>query len=113
MLYRRSDNGILLKAIPPSPILRLPFKECTHRAEITFMPQEVGLLFAFRPEVDGVGKSLDGLAVAADEGAAEVDVLEVVLFALEIGDLTDVVTAGWVSMGGPIFMWGGFGAVRL
>ena len=29
--------------------------------------------------------------MAADEGAAEVDVLEVVLFGLEVGDLSDVV----------------------
>lgn len=35
---------------------------------------------------------MDGLAVAADEAAAEVNVFEIVFFGLEVGDLTDVVT---------------------
>lgn len=35
---------------------------------------------------------MDGLMMAADEGSAEVDALEVVLFRLEVGDLADVVT---------------------
>lgn len=35
---------------------------------------------------------MDRLAVAADEAAAKVDVLEVVFFGLKVGDLTNVVT---------------------
>lgn len=35
---------------------------------------------------------MDGLMMAADEGSAEVDALEVVFFGLEVGDLADVVT---------------------
>ena len=36
---------------------------------------------------------MDGLLVAADEGAAEIDALEIVLLGLEVGDLADIVTA--------------------
>jgi hypothetical protein len=35
---------------------------------------------------------VDCLTVTADETAAKVDVLEVVFFRLEVGDLTNVVT---------------------
>lgn len=35
---------------------------------------------------------MNGLVVAADEGSAEVDALEIVFFGLEVGDLADVVT---------------------
>lgn len=91
MLYSRSPNRITLKAIPPPPVLRLPLEKRTHGTQVTLMAEEIGLLLALGPEVDGIGKSLDGLAVATDEGAAEIDVFEVVLFALEVGDLTDVV----------------------
>ena len=35
---------------------------------------------------------MDCLTVAADETAAKVDVLEVVFFGLEVGDLTNVIT---------------------
>ena len=65
------------------------------------MAQEERLLAAFAPEVDGVRQRVDGLLVAADEAAAEVDALQVVLFRLQVGDLADVVTTGrgqlWVS----------------
>jgi hypothetical protein len=44
------------------------------------MPEEERLLAALAPEVDGVGQSVNGLLVAADERAAEVDALEVVFF---------------------------------
>lgn len=91
MLYSWSPNRIILKAIPPPPVLRLPLEERTHGTQVTLMAEEIGLLLALGPEVDGIGKSLDGLAVAADERTAEVDVFEVVLFALEVGDLADVV----------------------
>ena len=60
------------------------------------MAQEKCLLLAFAPEIDGVGQGVDGLLVAADEGAAKVDALEIVLFGLQIGDLADVVALWWL-----------------
>ena len=51
---------------------------------------------------------MNGLLVAADERAAEVDTFEVVFFGLQIGDLTDVVTEKDVRVSiieVPIFMW--------
>lgn len=56
------------------------------------MSKEERLLTTFTPEVNGVRKSVDGLLVAADERAAEVDAFEVVFFGLQVGDLADVVT---------------------
>ena len=56
------------------------------------MTQEISLFVSFTPEFDGEGEGVDGLAVAADEAAAEVNVFEIVFFGLEVGDLTDVVT---------------------
>jgi hypothetical protein len=44
------------------------------------MPEEKCLLAAFAPEVDGVRERVNGLLVAADERAAEVNAFEVVLF---------------------------------
>lgn len=55
------------------------------------MAQEVGLLLAFGPEADGVRQCVHGLSVAADEGSAKVDVLDLVFLRLEICDLADVV----------------------
>ena len=56
------------------------------------MPEEKCLLAAFAPEVDGVRERVNGLLVAADERAAEVDAFQVVFFGLQVGDLADVVT---------------------
>ena len=44
------------------------------------MTQEVRLLLSFRPEANGVGEGVHCLAVASDERASEVDVLDLVLF---------------------------------
>lgn len=55
------------------------------------MAQEICLLLAVGPELDGVGEGVHGLRVAADEGAAEVDVGEGVVGGLEVGDLADVI----------------------
>lgn len=41
---------------------------------------------------------MHGLGVAADERSAEVDVLQVVLFSMKVGDLTDIVAGILVSM---------------
>lgn len=57
------------------------------------MTKEVCLLLAFRPEFDGVGQGIHRLEMTADEGAPEVDMLKLVLLGLQVGDLTDVVTA--------------------
>ena len=56
------------------------------------MAQEVGLLFTLGPEADGVGQGVHGLSVAANEGTAKVDVLDLVFFRLQICDLSDIVT---------------------
>ena len=56
------------------------------------MPEEKCLLAAFAPEVDSVRERVNGLLVAADERAAEVNAFEVVLFRLQVGNLADVVT---------------------
>lgn len=56
------------------------------------MAKEIGSLGALRPELDGVRERVHGLTVAADEGAAEIDMLELMLFRLQIGYLSDVVT---------------------
>ena len=95
MCYIRSFYWIFLKAVSPPPILGLPLEERTHRAQVSFMAKEISLLFSLGPKVDGIREGLDGLAVAADEGAAEVDAFEVVLLALKVGDLTDIVTVDW------------------
>ena len=58
------------------------------------MSKEICLLRPFTPELDGVAQRVHGLAVAADEGAAEVDVRDVVDLGLQVGDLPDVVGDG-------------------
>lgn len=58
------------------------------------MAEEVGLLGAFAPKLDGVAEGVHGLDVAADEGAAKVDVGEVVNLRLEESDLANVVGDG-------------------
>lgn len=55
------------------------------------MPEEVCLLRAFAPELDGIRQSVNSLAMTADEAATEVNVLEIVFFRLQVGDLADVV----------------------
>lgn len=91
----------LLKAIPPPPISRLPLEKGTDGAQIALVAQKIGALVAAGPEFDGVGERVHRLAVAADEGAAEVDVRQRVLFRLEVGDLSDVVAvAEGLALGG-------------
>lgn len=46
------------------------------------MPEEVCLLRAFTPELDGIRQSVDSLAMTTDEAAAEINVLEIVFFRL-------------------------------
>lgn len=82
----------MLDASSSAPVLGLPLEERAHGPEIALVPQKVGLLLAVGPEADGVGERVHGLVVAADEGAAKVDVLDLVLFGLEVGDLANVVT---------------------
>ena len=92
MRYSRSFHRIFLKAIPPPPIFGLPFEKRTHRTQVSLMTKEISLLLALGPEIDGIRERLDGLAVAADEGAAKVDAFEDMFFALKIGDLTNIIT---------------------
>lgn len=58
------------------------------------MAEEVRLLLALTPELDGVRQRVHRLAVAADERASEIDVLKAVILRLEVCDLADVVTVG-------------------
>ena len=46
------------------------------------MAQEVGLLFTLGPEADGIRQGVHGLSVAANEGTAKVDVLDLVFLQL-------------------------------
>lgn len=85
-------QGRLVDAVPASPIGRLSPQERAHGADVALVTQEVRLLLALGPELDGVRERVHGLAVSADEGAAEVDVLDLMLLGLQVGDLADVVT---------------------
>lgn len=55
------------------------------------MAQEVCLLLALGPETDGVGECVHRLAVPPYEGPSKVNMLDLVLFRLQVGNLTDVV----------------------
>lgn len=79
---------------PSAPIRWLPLDERTDRAQVTLVTQEIRLLRPFAPEFDGEGQCVDRLLVAPDEGAAEVDPLEVVLFRLQVRDLADIIADG-------------------
>lgn len=57
------------------------------------MSQKIGLLATLRPKLDGIRQGVDGLAVAADETATKINVFEVMLFRLKVGDLANVVAA--------------------
>lgn len=67
------------------------------------MPQEISLFLPFTPKLDGVAQRVHGLGMSPDEGAAEVDVLEVVFFGLEVGNLADVVGDGVEEGAGHVF----------
>ena len=71
-----------LKRIPPTPVARLPFQECAYCAQVAFMSEKIRLLFPLGPELDGVGQGVDCLAMAANKGAAEIDVFEIMLLGL-------------------------------
>lgn len=79
--------------ISATPIWWLALEKCPNGAEIPFVAQEVGLLLAARPVLDGVAERVHGLCMAADEGPAKVDLREVVLAGLQVRDLADVVAA--------------------
>lgn len=86
----RSDRPV--KAIPTAPVGGLSSKERPHRTDVALMAEEVGLLLTLGPEADGIRESVHGLSVSADEGSAEVDVLDAVFLGLEVGNLTDIIT---------------------
>jgi hypothetical protein len=83
----------ILQAVPSPPVLRLPFQEGAHGPEIPFVSKKICLLCTFGPEFDSVGESIHCLPVASDEGSPKVNVFEVVLLRLQVGDLADVITA--------------------
>ena len=92
ILILRTSTVHKLHTPSPPEIRRPPLQESTHRAQIAFVAEKIRLFGAFAPELDGEGKGVDGLLVAADEGPTEVDALEIVLFGLQVGDLADVIT---------------------
>lgn len=55
------------------------------------MAKEIGSLGALGPELDGVRERIHGLTVAADEGATKINMFELMLFRLQVGDLSYVV----------------------
>lgn len=55
------------------------------------MAKEIGSLGALGPELDGIRECVHGLTVATDEGAAEINVFKLMLFRLQVGDLSDVI----------------------
>jgi hypothetical protein len=109
-----------LQTPSPSPIDRLPLQERAHGPQVPFMSQKVRLLRAFTPELDGVAQCVHGLAVAADEGTAEVNVGNVVDLGLQVGDLANIVgdgveegagDVGAGECGGGGFLPGGSGRI--
>lgn len=106
----RSSTGVLhllltsLHTIPDacttsssSKVPRLFLQECTYSTQISLVPEEVCLLRAFTPELDGIREGVNSLAMTADEAAAEINVLEVVFLRLQVGDLADVVAVKWLA----------------
>ncbi len=55
------------------------------------MAEEIRLLGPFAPEFDGERQGMDRLLMATNEGATEVDALEIVLLRLQIRNLSNVV----------------------
>ena len=62
------------------------------------MSQEVGLLRAFAPELDGIRKRMYGLTMASNERAAKVDSLQVMLLRLKVRDLANVVAGRLLTL---------------
>lgn len=60
------------------------------------MTKKVRLLLSFGPELDGVRQSIQNLPMTTNERATKVDMLQIVLLSMEVGNLTDVV-AIWIS----------------
>lgn len=57
------------------------------------MAKKIGSLRTLGPELDGVGERVHGLTVSADERTTKIYMFELMLFRLEIGNLSDVVAA--------------------
>jgi len=75
----------------PTPIRWPPLQKCSDSTEIAFMAEKIRLFYALAPEFDGEGQGVDCLLMATNEGATEVDALEIMLLRLQVCDLTDVV----------------------
>ena len=83
----------LLKTIPSSPVAGLALYKSTDGTEVALVAEKVSLLGTLGPELDRVGQGTHCLMMAANERSAKVDILQLMLFGVEIGDLTDIVTA--------------------
>lgn len=81
----------ILETIPPAPVLRLSLEKSPDRAEIPLVAEEIRLLFALGPKLDGVRKGVHRLGVATNERATKINVFEIVFLRLKVGNLTDVV----------------------
>lgn len=68
----------LVDTASTTPVDGLSAEECANSTEIALVAQEVGLLFTLGPEADGVREGVHGLSMASNEGAAKVDVLDLV-----------------------------------
>ena len=82
----------IFDTVATTPVDRLSPEECANSTEVALVAQEVGLLFTLGPEADGIRQGVHGLSVAANEGTAKVDVLDLVFLRLQICDLSDVIT---------------------
>ena len=89
LLVRRRSGAV--QTGPSSPVCRLSAQKRPYGSDVALVAEEVCLLLPLGPEPDGVGEGVHSLAVSADERPAKVDVLDLVLFRLEIGDLSDIV----------------------
>lgn len=63
------------------------------------MAQKIGLFLALGPKSDGVGQGVHGLSVSTDERTAEVYMLDLVLFRLEVCDLANVIAIDCEHLG--------------
>ena len=84
----------MLEAVPSTPIPRLSLQESPHSAEVSFMSKEISILGSFRPELDSIGQCIHCLSMTTNETSTEIDVLEIVLFGLQIRYLANVVASG-------------------
>lgn len=55
------------------------------------MSHEERLFLTLRPEFDGIRESVHGLSMTSNEGPPKIDMLQIVLLALKIGNLSNII----------------------